>query len=312
MKVYKEISKVENKGNAVVTVGSFDGLHLGHFKILDEVKRVAKEINGNSFVVTFDPHPRSVISANFDLRILTSLADKKEILESAGIENLFVINFTHEFSQLTSDEFIKRFIVEKLGASHMVIGHDHKFGKDRLGDADKLREVGKLNNFDITDVPAESLNGEIISSTKIRFALSDGNIEKANLFLGRNYSISGEIVVGSQRGRTLGFPTANIQMDEPHKAVPKRGVYIVECFVENEKHFGIMNIGLRPTFEDKHELILEAHLLNFNRDIYGRVMKVNFLKRLRDEVKFESKEALIHQIEVDKQLAIDVINRNIF
>ena len=300
MKVYTEASENINTKNAVVTVGSFDGLHIGHFKILNEVKKVAADKNGNSFVVTFEPHPRFVLSKDFDMKLLTSLDEKKEVLENAGIENLMVINFTKEFSQQTSDQFIKRFIVDKIGAAHMVIGHDHKFGKDRLGDVNILSQVGRLNNFDVTDVSAESLNGEIISSTKIRNALAEGNIERANLFLGRNYSFSGNVVIGAQRGRTLGFPTANIKLDEPRKAVPKNGVYIVKCFLNEEVHTGIMNLGYRPTFENKHELVLEAHLLDFDRDIYGSDMKIEFLKRLRDEKKFDSKEMLIHQIESDK------------
>ena len=303
MKVYTEVSENIKTKNAVVTVGSFDGLHLGHFKILNEVKKVVARKNGTSFLVTFEPHPRFVLSKDFEMKLLTSLDEKKEILEKAGIENLMVINFTKDFSQLASDEFIKKFIVDKIGATHMVIGHDHKFGKDRLGDVGKLSEVGKLYNFDVTDVFAESLNGEIISSTKIRNSLVNGDIEKANMFLGRSYSLSGEIVKGSQRGRTLGFPTANIKLEESFKAVPKNGVYIAKCFLNDEMFYGIMNIGYRPTFENKHELVLEVHLLNFNRDIYGKTMKIEFLKRLRDEIKFESKDSLIHQIEMDKKVA---------
>ena len=307
MKVYTEASENIDIKNAVITVGSFDGLHLGHFKILDEVKSIVKQKNGSGLVVTFEPHPRFVVSKDFDLKLLTSLDEKKQILENAGIENLMVINFSREFSQLTSDEFIRRFIVGRIGAAHMVIGHDHKFGKDRLGDVVKLGEVGRLNNFDVTDVSAESIDGEIISSTTIRNFLSSGEIEKANLFLGRNYSISGKVVVGAQRGRTLGFPTANILLDEPHKAVPKNGVYITKCSLDDETHFGIMNIGYRPTFENKHELVLEVHLLNFNRDIYGKSMTIEFLKRLREEIKFESKDSLIHQIEMDKKIALQEI-----
>ena len=307
MKVYTEVSENIKTKNAVVTVGSFDGLHPGHFKILNEVKKIVAQKNGTGFVVTFEPHPRFVLSKDFEMKLLTSLDEKKEILEKAGIENLMVINFTKEFSQLTSDEFIKQFIVDKIGALHMVIGHDHKFGKDRLGDVVKLSEVGKLYNFDVTDVSAESMNGEIISSTKIRNALAEGNVERANLFLGRNYSFSGKIVIGAQRGRTLGFPTANIMLDEHRKAVPKNGVYFTKCFVDDEILFGIMNIGYRPTFENKHELVLEVHLLNFDRDIYGRAIKIEFLKRLRDEIKFDSKDSLIHQIKTDKQTAQGII-----
>jgi riboflavin kinase / FMN adenylyltransferase len=307
MKVYREDSEIINAKNAVVTVGSFDGLHIGHFKILDKVKECAAQNNGSSVVVTFEPHPRSVVSQNFDLKILTTLDEKIEILEKAEIENLVVIDFTKEYSQLTSEEFIKQCIVEKIGASHMVIGHDHKFGKDRLGDVDKLKEIGSKYKFNVSAVTPLSVDGEIVSSTAIRSALVEGNIEKADSFLGRNYLLNGKVVIGAQRGRLLGFPTANILPDDAKKAVPVNGVYFTACEFENEKHYGIMNIGYRPTFERKHELVLEVHILNFNRDIYGKQFKVSFLKRLREEKKFESKDALIHQMELDKRIASEMV-----
>ncbi|MCX6174513.1 MAG: bifunctional riboflavin kinase/FAD synthetase [Ignavibacteriales bacterium] len=303
MKVYTDNSEIVKIKKAVITVGSFDGLHKGHIKIFEKVLELSNKNNGTSFVITFEPHPRSVISKDFDLKILTSLDEKKDVLEKIGIENLMVVNFTKEFSQLTSDKFIKQYIVDKIGSSQMVIGHDHKFGKDRLGDEKKLREVGKIYNLDVTTVPPEMLDGEIISSTKIRNALFAGDIEKAGLLLGRNYTLAGIIVKGMQRGRLLGFPTANIQPDDENKALPMNGVYIVKCLLENETHFGIMNIGYRPTFENKHEVVSEVHILNFDRDIYGKYFKVEFLKRLRNEKKFESKEDLIHQIEADKKEA---------
>lgn len=309
MKIFSSDSEITKVNKPVVTVGSFDGLHIGHFEILNKVKQCAAEINGSTFVVTFDPHPRSVISKNFDLKILTSLTEKKEILDANGIDNLAVINFTDEFSKLTSEEFIKKYVVEKFGAAKMVIGYDHKFGRDRLGDVNKLREIGKVYGFEVCDVPPVTVETEIVSSTAIRNALAEGNIDKANLFLGRNYSLSGLVVIGAQRGRLLGFPTANIQLDDPSKAVPMKGVYFVACKVENENHFGIMNIGYRPTFENKHEMVLEVHILNFSRDIYGKEFKVSFLRRLREEKKFESKEALVHQIETDKKIALDLINK---
>ena len=309
MKIFSSDSEITKVNKPVVTVGSFDGLHIGHFEILNKVKKCAEEINGSSFVVTFDPHPRSVVSKHFDLKILTSLAEKKEILEAGGIENLAVINFTDGFSKLTSEEFIKKYIVEKIGAAKMVIGYDHKFGKDRLGDVNKLREIGKVYGFEVEDVAPVTVETEIVSSTAIRNALAEGNIDKANFFLGRNYSLFGGVVIGAQRGRLLGFPTANIKLDEPSKSVPMKGVYFVACQVENENHFGIMNIGYRPTFENKHEIVLEVHVLNFSRDIYGKEFKVSFLRRLREEKKFESKEALIHQIETDKKLAMEFVNK---
>ena len=308
MNIYRELDQIKKSLNAVVTVGSFDGLHLGHFKILDEVKKVVKELKGSSYLITFEPHPRFVLSKDFGLRILTSLSEKINILEEAGIENLVVLKFTKEFSLLTSDEFIRQIIVDKIGAAHMVIGHDHKFGRDRLGDVRKLSEVGRLYNFSVTDVPAESLDGEIINSTKIRNYLSAGDLNNANKFLGRNYSIEGIVVTGMKRGRTLGFPTANIQPDDSNKAIPKMGIYVVKCELENKVYSGVMNIGTRPTFENKPEQVLEAHILNFNRDIYGKKLRIEFIKRLRDEIKFASKEDLIKQMHIDKQLAADVFS----
>ncbi|MFA7418876.1 MAG: bifunctional riboflavin kinase/FAD synthetase [Melioribacteraceae bacterium] len=310
MKVYSDRSEIERTKSAVVTVGSFDGLHRGHLKILETVKKVAAETDAESFVVTFDPHPRSVLAQNSEVNILTSLDEKKWIIEEAGIENLMVIHFTREFSQLTSEEFIQKFVVEKLNASHMVIGHDHKFGRDRLGDENKLREIGSKFGFGVTAVAAETLNNETISSTKVRSFLFDGQLDKANLFLGRFYSICGIVVKGAQRGRTLGFPTANVQVDDPKKSIPKNGVYVVRCILGSQSYYGVMNIGYRPTFENKHELVPEAYILDFDRDIYGEKIKVEFVKRLRDEKKFESKDALIQQIELDKKEAELIASSN--
>ena len=306
MKVHTENKKYIKQKNTVVTVGTFDGLHRGHLKILETMKSIAGKINGTSVMVTFDPHPRKIISKDYNLKMLTTTEEKIALLNNAGIDNLLVVKFTEEFSQLTSDEFIKQIIVDTIGAAHMVVGHDHKFGRDRLGDENKLREFGRLYNFDVTSVPVERINDEIISSTKIRNSLFEGDIEKANLFLGRNYSMSGTVVKGSQRGRTLGFPTANIQPDSPDKAIAKRGVYAVSCRCEDEQQFGIMNIGLRPTFGGTPVLVIEVHLLNFNKDIYGKKLTVDFMKKLRDEKKFETKEELIHQIEIDKQKAVQM------
>lgn len=308
MNIYTDLNKYIKKKNAVVTVGTFDGLHRGHIKIIDTLKTIANKINGKSIVVTFDPHPRSIISKNYDLKLITSLNEKKKILESIGVDEVVIINFTSEFSQLTSEQFIKNYLVDKFGVAHMVVGHDHKFGKDRIGDEDKLKEFGKVFNFDVTSVPPECNDGEIISSTKIRNALLEGNVEKANLFLGRNYTFTGTVVKGAQRGRLLGFPTANLKLDDRFKAIPKKGVYIVACSCFNEPYYGIMNIGYRPTFEEKTELVIEVHILNFNKDIYGEELRIDFMKRLRDEKKFESKEELINQIEEDKKKALELIN----
>jgi riboflavin kinase/FMN adenylyltransferase len=309
MIVYTDSSEFINEKDrgCAITIGSFDGLHVGHFKIIDELLKAAKSVNGKSVLLTFEPHPRQVLSKDLDLKILTTLEEKKFILEKAGLDILIVQKFTREFSQMTSDEFIQKILVDDIGASHIVVGHDHKFGRDRLGDAEKLKELGRKYNFEVTSVDAENIDGIVISSTKIRNALFDGEIEKANLFLGRHYSFGGIVVKGAQRGRTLGFPTANIKLFNPRKAVPKRGVYAVQCRCRNQRLKGVMNIGVRPTFENRTELVIEVHMFNFNEDIYGEEMSVEFIKRIRDEKKFGSREELIHQIEKDKQKAAELL-----
>lgn len=308
MKLYTDSSEYIKEKNTVVTVGSFDGLHKGHFKILNRLQDISKASNSKSVLLTFDPHPRQVVSKNYNFSILTSLDEKKEILANAGLDAVIVQKFTEEFSNLTSDQFIKNILVEHLGISHIVVGHDHKFGKDRLGDSDKLKQFGKQYNFEVTSVPAETIDGEIISSTNIRHALNDGEIEKASFLLGRNYRFSGEVVHGAQRGRTLGFPTANLKLDDPRKAIPKNGVYAVSCTCSGKNQFGVMNIGFRPTFENEREVVIEVHLIDFNKDIYGEKLSVDLIKRLRDEKKFASKDELVHQIEKDKADARKILS----
>lgn len=307
MKIYKDSTEFIKEKKTVVTVGSFDGLHIGHQKILKKLIQLSKDINGTSVLLTFEPHPRSVIAKDFDLKILTTLDEKISYLEKFGIENLIVQNFTLEFSQMTSEEFIKEILVNDIGVSHIVIGHDHKFGKDRLGDEEKLKEFGRQYNFNVTSVEAEVVDGQVVSSTKIRKALNEGNIEKVNLFLGRNYNISGKIIEGTKRGRELGFPTANIKLDNERKAIPKNGVYVVSCILNNKNYFGIMNIGTRPTFENNNQTMLEVNIFDFNGSIYGEDIEVNFLKYIRDEKKFESKEDLINQIKQDIKKAKEFI-----
>lgn len=307
MEVFSDKNDIQKLKNTCVTIGTFDGLHVGHQDILNVLTNIAKEKNLQSTVVSFDPHPRRVVKESYDIKILTTIDEKKEILESLGIDNFYLINFTPEFSQQSSDEFVKNYIVGRFDAKHVVVGHDHKFGKDRGGDADSLSELGKQYGFDVTSVDAIKLDDEIISSTNIRNALIDGDIEKANAFLGRSYSLQGEVVTGAKRGRILGFPTANLGMSNMNKLIPQTGVYAVGCELNGEKLNGVMNIGYRPTFDDVTELVPEVHIFNFNRNIYGEILKVNFIQRIRAEKKFGSKEELIEQIELDKKEAAKVL-----
>lgn len=301
MRVYNDLFFIEKNDNTIITIGTFDGVHLGHQEIFNVLINNAKNNGCRSFVLTFEPHPRMVIQPNSQLKLLTTFQEKVEILGKMGIDNLLVIPFTKEFSQLTSEEFFRKYILEGVGIKKMVIGYDHHFGKGRDGDEQKIRELGSANNFEVQKTEAVTINETVVSSSKIRNALSEGEVKNAAQMLGRNYSFSGIVVVGDKRGRELGFPTANIQLENGLKLVPKNGVYAVKVFLEDGIFDGVMNIGLRPTFKETKIVLSEVHILNFNEDIYGKQIRVEFIARIRDEKKFGSKEELIKQIEIDKQ-----------
>ncbi len=311
MNIFDENSNIEKSKNTVVTIGTFDGIHRGHRKILDELLRISKEENSRNFVITFEPHPRTVVAQKFDIRLLTTLEEKKEIFENYGIENLMVINFTKEFSKLTSEEFIRKFICDKIGARHVVIGYDHKFGRNRDGNESTLRSLGEKFGFDVTQVPPIKENDVVISSTLIRNLLLNGKVEEANSYLGRYYSLSGKVVHGAGRGISLGFPTANLQPNSKRKLIPANGVYAVSVKLENKVYFGVMNIGFRPTFNQTPHAITEVHVLDFNKDIYGENITIEFVKRLRDEKKFGGKEELIKQIKDDIQKTKEIFKERV-
>jgi len=309
MNFYTDTENIKFDENTVVTIGTFDGVHKGHADILNAVINKANELNGRNFVVTFEPHPRTVVSADYKMQILTTIEEKKELFEKLNIENLLVVKFTKEFSQMKSEQFIKNYIVDKIGAKNLVIGYDHKFGKDRGGDENILRNLGTEYGFEVTTVQAVEEGEDPISSTKIRSALLEGDLGKANNYLGWNYSFEGKIIHGASRGRIIGFPTANVEISNPDKLIPAKGVYIVKCKIDDKYYFGLLNIGFRPTFETIPEIVVEVHLLDFNKNIYGKEMKIELLKRIRDEKKFESKENLVHQINIDKQYALEFITK---
>ncbi|MFC2133501.1 bifunctional riboflavin kinase/FAD synthetase [Bacteroidota bacterium] len=309
MNYYTDNDKIEHNVNSVVTIGTFDGIHKGHVDILKTVINKANELNCRSFVITFEPHPRTVVSEEYKMQILTTIEEKRALFEKLNIENLMVINFTKDFSQMTSEEFIQKYVLDKIGAKYIVIGYDHKFGKNRDGNENVLRNLGDEYQFDVTRVEAVEENDDPISSTKIRIALLDGDIETANDYLGWNYSFEGKVVEGASRGRIIGFPTANIELLNSNKLVPAKGVYLVRCNVDDQDYFGLLNIGSRPTFETEPEIVVEVHLLDFSRNIYGKIIKVEMLKRIRDEKKFDSKEDLVHQINIDKNFALEIIKK---
>ncbi len=298
MKIFYSLSEVNKDINTILTLGTFDGIHLGHQKIIEQVIKNAIEKKSRSFLITFDPHPRIVLSKD-KIKLLTSFKEKIEIIKSLGVENLLVIRFTDTFSQLSSEDFVEKYIVGSIGVKEIIIGHDHHFGKGRGGDQQTLSEMGKEFNFNVSIVEPINQNGIIVSSTKIRNYLAKGDVKVANSLLNRLYSFSGVVIYGDQRGRLLGFPTANIELDDKDKLLPFLGIYAVEFLIDNKKYFGVMSIGKRPTFYDEGKITTEVHILDFNADIYNKYVTVNIVERIRGEEKFNSAEELIKQMHKD-------------
>ena len=309
MEIFGDLSKVTYDKNTVVTLGTFDGIHAGHRKIIEEVVARSSFYGGRNFLITFDPHPRSVVSNDHKIQILSTLEEKLKLLEQIGIQNVLIIKFTKEFSQLRASEFFQNYVLKGIGIREIVIGHDHHFGKGRDGDESKLRELGKANDFKVTTVNAVTIDSMVVSSTKIRNLLTAGDIKTANLFLERYYSFSGKVVEGDKRGRDLGFPTANIEPDNSDKLLPAIGIYAVEFFIngDSKKYTGVMSIGKRPTFYDEGKLTTEVFIFDFDKDIYGAEVTVSVVERIRGEEKFSSAEELINQMNKDVEAGMEIL-----
>lgn len=294
----------------VVTVGTFDGVHLGHQALIHNVVAQARKKNAPAVVVTFDPHPRDIITpSSVGIRLLTTPAERANIMREYGINDMVVIPFTRDFSMLSSENFIREFIHDKIGVSTFVIGYDHHFGRDRKGSIDTLHQLSAELGFTVKVEQAHEVAHTTISSTVIRRLLEDdGDIKAAAEMLGRPYEMNGTIVKGDQRGRSIGFPTANLNPDSDRKVIPARGVYCVEVELEQQSYRGMMNIGIRPTFDKGSKMVPEVHLFNFNRSIYGSRIKVRFLQRLRSEKKFSTPEALIQQLQLDRDHCMRIEN----
>lgn len=307
MQVFSNINDFSPQKKTVVTLGTFDGLHKGHLAILLHLIESAKTENKESVVLTFFPHPRVVVSENSSLKLLNTIAEKKELFSKIGIDTFIIHPFDQAFSELTPEEFVKKILVDQFNVAKIIIGYDHKFGKNRAADFNDLKAFGAKYNFEVEEISAHQINEIAISSTKIRTALQDGDVELANHFLGYPYTLSGKVVKGKQLGRTIGYPTANIEIPEDYKLVPKIGVYAVSIQVQSELHYGMMNIGTRPTVDGK-KLSIEVHIFNFEQTLYDSNVTIHMLKRLRDEQKFESLEALKKQLQQDKIDALHTIS----
>ncbi len=303
MRVYTDIDAYRGTEYAVVTVGTFDGLHTGHQKIIGRMKELAKEHGGEAIVVTFEPHPRLVLYPDsYDLKFINTKKRKYKLLEELGIDAVIEIEFTREFSKTSSDDFVKDYLVGKLHAKKLIVGYDHHFGKNREGNYEKLKETGAEYGFGVEEIEAQYVDDTAVSSTKIRNALTEGDVDFANKMLGYDYSITGTVVKGNAIGHKLGFPTANIETDDAYKLIAAGGVYACRIEYEGKLYNGMGNIGIRPTI-GKHEFAMEVNIFDFDKDIYGKEITIFFVSRLRDEVKFDSLEALKEQLGKDREAA---------
>lgn len=302
MQTYRNIGDIPYDNHSVVTVGTFDGVHLGHRRILERMRAFTTDHGGRTVLITFEPHPRLVLSRSIQptIGLLTTLAEKHAILQRLGIDVLVILPFTFEFAQTPPEDFVHHILVERIGLRHIVIGHDHNFGKDRAGNEELLRRLGQEYQFTVERVEPVLVDGEIVSSTKIRTALREGNIAKANAMLGYPYSVEGIVVYGDGRGRHLGYPTANIELLDSHKLLPASGVYCVTAPIDGKLWYGMANIGVRPTFTDSAHLRLEAHFFDYSGYLYDRKIVLSFHRYVRQERRFESVDMFWSQLRDDR------------
>ena len=309
MKTFNSIFDFQNNKKSVLTLGTFDGVHIGHQKILKKLIKEAKSLNFESVLLTFFPHPRMVLKQDEKIQLLNTIVEKTKLIEDIGVDNLIIHPFDTTFSELSAEDFVKKILIDQLNLGKIIIGYDHKFGKNRSADINDLIKLGKKYDFEVEQISAKEIDDISISSTKIRKALLEGNIELANNYLGHNYSLLGTIVEGRKNGRTINYPTANLKIEEDYKLVPKNGVYIVSSVFENKTVYGMMNIGKNPTVDGVSDSI-EIHYFDFNEELYNKKVSVNLLSRIRDEQKFESLQLLKNQLDLDKEYSKNYILKN--
>ncbi len=301
MKVYNSLDAVSGIKNAVITTGTFDGVHKGHQKILNRLRSIADDCAGETVLFTFYPHPRMVLFPDdHGLRLLNTIEEKKARLEASGLDHLIIHPFSHEFSRLSALQYVRDIMVNQLNVHTMVVGYDHHFGRNREGNIELLHEFSSTFDFQVEEISALDIQEVNVSSTKVRTAIQQGEIKKANSYLGYDYSFSGEVVKGEQRGRELGFKTANIRLNDTLKIVPDSGVFATRCYLQGKILSGMLNIGVNPTFNESKEMHIEVHLFDFDEEIYGEELTVFLVQKLREEKKFSSREELVQQLKTDQ------------
>jgi len=309
VKIYQGIENFKTLDKAVVTTGTFDGVHVGHHIILDRLNEWAKKIGGESVLLTFYPHPRMILQPDTDIKLLNTIEEKTALLEKAGIDHLIIHPFTKEFSRTTSLEFVRDIFVNKIGTKKLVIGYDHHFGRNREGSFDHLKEYGPLYGFDVEEIPAQDIDNVNVSSTKIRKAISDGNLAKATEYLGHQFQLTGKVVHGNKIGRQLGYPTANLDLNNNYKIIPANGIYAVQVIYNGDSYNGLLNIGYRPTIQaETKNLSIEVFIIDFDKEIYGEELTICLIDRIREEQKFDSKEQLIAAMDSDLAKAKLIFN----
>jgi riboflavin kinase/FMN adenylyltransferase len=306
MEVIHNIANYRPKKPAILTIGTFDGVHIGHQKIISDLVAKAKKEDLCAVVLTFFPHPRMVLQKESQLKMIDTLKEKRQLLEILGVEILIIQPFTLEFSRMTAIEYTRDVLVNGLGISKLIIGYDHRFGRNREATVEDLKNFGLDYDFTVEEIPAQDIASIAVSSTKVRNAITAGEIKKANQYLERPFSLSGTIVKGDKIGRKIGFPTANLYIEEKYKLKPQNGVYLVQCHWDNQKYFGMMNVGKRPTISGK-ETQIETYFFDFDGDLYGKKLNINLLEKIRDEQKYDSLESLGNQLSIDQKSCRELI-----
>ena len=310
MEIIHSLSNYHHTEKTVVTIGTFDGVHIGHQKIIEQVVKTAKKLGKKSVLLTFFPHPRMVLQKDASIELINTIEERSKLLEKTGLDYLIIHPFSKEFSRMTALEFVRDVLVNQFNISKLIIGYDHHFGKNREGNITQLTEYSHLYDFKVEEIPAQDIDDVSVSSTKIRKALANGNLKTANNYLGYHFMINGKVVNGKQLGGKIGYPTANIHVSEDYKLIPKTGVYVVKSTINSETIFGMMNIGNRPTVDGNHQTI-EVHFFDSTQDLYNQYLTIELIYFLRDEEKFDSVNLLIRQLKKDEEVSKNYIKNNL-